>query len=104
MINEIRRASTLATTGPGTLAFTKQGLDRVLGSDDRGPLVRSDAEPSVPACDDVHRRLLEKAQLHCRTLWLESRRLVYDLETDAVSDPNPGPLAEPPDVCQLLAP
>jgi hypothetical protein len=48
--------------------------------------------------------VFEKAQLHGRTLWLESGRLVYDLQTDAVSDPHPGPLAEAPDVCQLLAP
>ncbi len=48
--------------------------------------------------------VFEKAQLHGRTLWLESGRLVYDLEADQVNDPHPGPLAEPPDVCQLLAP
>ena len=48
--------------------------------------------------------VLEKAQLHGRTLWLESGRLVYDLDADQVIDPHPGPLAEPPDVCQLLAP
>jgi hypothetical protein len=48
--------------------------------------------------------VFEKAQLHGRTLWLESGRLVYDLEADHVSDAHPGPLAEPADVCQLLAP
>jgi hypothetical protein len=48
--------------------------------------------------------VFEKAQLHGRTLWLESGRLVYDLETDHVSDAHPGPLAEPPDICQLLGP
>lgn len=48
--------------------------------------------------------VFEKAQLHGRTLWLESGRLVYDLEGDQVTDPHPGPLAEPSDVCQLLAP
>ncbi len=48
--------------------------------------------------------VFEKAQLHGRTLWLESGRLVYDLETDEVSDAHPGPLAEPPDICQLLGP
>jgi hypothetical protein len=46
----------------------------------------------------------EKAQLHGRTLWLESGRLVYDLEADQIDDPHLGPLAEPPDVCQLLGP
>jgi hypothetical protein len=48
--------------------------------------------------------VFEKAQLHGRTLWLESGRLVYDVEADQVNDPNPGPLAEPSDVCQLLGP
>jgi hypothetical protein len=48
--------------------------------------------------------VFEKAQLHGRTLWLESGRLVYDLEADQVNDPQPGPLAEPSDVCDLLAP
>jgi len=48
--------------------------------------------------------VFEKAQLHGRTLWLESGRLVYDLEADHVSDAHPGPLAEPPDICQLLGP
>ena len=48
--------------------------------------------------------VFEKAQLHGRTLWLESGRLVYDLEADQVIDPNRGPLAEPPDVCELLGP
>lgn len=46
--------------------------------------------------------VFEKAQLRGRTLWLESGRLVYDLEADQVIDANPGPLAEPPDVCELL--
>jgi hypothetical protein len=48
--------------------------------------------------------VFEKAQLHGRTLWLQSGRLVYDLEADQVIDSHPGPLAEPADVCQLLAP
>ena len=48
--------------------------------------------------------VFEKAQLHGRTLWLESGRLVYDPEADQVSDAHPGPLAEPPDSCQLLGP
>jgi hypothetical protein len=48
--------------------------------------------------------VFEKAQLHGRTLWLESGRLVFDLEADQIDDPHPGPLAEPPDVCQLLGP
>jgi hypothetical protein len=47
--------------------------------------------------------VFEKAQLHGRTLWLESGRLLYDLEADQVNDSHPGPLAEPPDVCDLLA-
>jgi hypothetical protein len=47
--------------------------------------------------------VFEKAQLHGRTIWLQSGRLVYDLETDELADPQPGPLAEPPDVCELLA-
>lgn len=46
----------------------------------------------------------EKAQLHGRTIWLQSGRLVYDLEADQLLDPHPGPLAEPPAVCALLAP
>lgn len=46
--------------------------------------------------------VFEKAQLHGGTLWLESGRLVYDLEADQVIDPHPGPLAERPDVCGLL--
>lgn len=48
--------------------------------------------------------VFEKAQLHGRTIWLRSGRLVYDLEADQVIDAHPGPLAEPPDVCQLLGP
>jgi hypothetical protein len=48
--------------------------------------------------------VFEKAQMHGRTIWLESGRLVYDLEADQVIDAHPGPLAEPPDVCQLLGP
>jgi hypothetical protein len=48
--------------------------------------------------------VFEKAQLHGRTLWLQSGRLVYDLEADEVRDAHPGPLAEPPDVCELLGP
>lgn len=48
--------------------------------------------------------VLEKAQLHGRTLWLESGRLVYDLEADQIDDPHLGPLAEPPDLCQLRGP
>ncbi len=48
--------------------------------------------------------VFEKAQLHGRTVWLESGRLVYDLERDQVIDAHPGPLAEPPDICQLLGP
>lgn len=46
--------------------------------------------------------VFEKAQLHGRTIWLQSGRLVYDLEADQVTDAHPGSLAEPPDVCQLL--
>jgi hypothetical protein len=46
--------------------------------------------------------VFEKAQLHGRTLWLQSGRLVYDVEADQVIDAHPGPLAEPPDVCDLL--
>jgi hypothetical protein len=48
--------------------------------------------------------VFEKAQLHGRTLRLQSGRLFYDLETDEVSDSHPGPLAEPLDVCALLGP
>jgi hypothetical protein len=48
--------------------------------------------------------VFEKAQLHGRTLWLESGRLIYDLEADQVIDSHPGPLAVPPDVCDVLAP
>jgi hypothetical protein len=48
--------------------------------------------------------VFEKAQLNGRTLWLQSGRLVYDLETDELTDPHPGPLGEAPDVCELLAP
>jgi hypothetical protein len=48
--------------------------------------------------------VFEKAQLHGRTLWLQSGRLVYDLETDQVGDAHPGPLAEPADTCQLIGP
>jgi hypothetical protein len=48
--------------------------------------------------------VFEKAQVHGRTLWLESGRLVYDVEADQVIDSHPGPLAEPPDVCELLGP
>ena len=46
----------------------------------------------------------EKSQLHGRTIWLQSGRLVYDLEADTVLDPHPGPLGARPDVCELLAP
>jgi hypothetical protein len=46
----------------------------------------------------------EKAQLHGRTIWLESGRLLYDFEADQLVDPNRGPLAEPPAVCDVLAP
>lgn len=46
--------------------------------------------------------VFEKAQLNGRTLWLESGRLAYDLEADQVIDSHPGPLADPPDVCDLL--
>ena len=48
--------------------------------------------------------VFEKAQLHGRTLWLQSGRLLFDLEADQVSDAHRGPLSEPPDVCQSLAP
>jgi hypothetical protein len=48
--------------------------------------------------------VFEKAQLHGRTISLVSGRLAYDLEADHVIDAHPGPLAEPPDVCQLLVP
>jgi hypothetical protein len=48
--------------------------------------------------------VFEKAQLHGRTLWLDSGRLVYDVEADEVIDAHPGPLAEPTDVCDLLGP
>lgn len=48
--------------------------------------------------------VFEKAQVQGRTIWLQSGRLVFDLEADELVDPNPGPLAEPPDVCELLAP
>jgi hypothetical protein len=48
--------------------------------------------------------VFERAQLRGRTLWLESGRLTYDLEADQVIDSHPGPLADPPDVCDLLAP
>ena len=34
----------------------------------------------------------------------QSGRLVYDFETDELTDPHPGPLGEAPDVCELLAP
>lgn len=47
--------------------------------------------------------VFEKGQVHGRTIWLQSGRLVFDLEADELVDPNPGPLAEPPDVCELLA-
>ena len=48
--------------------------------------------------------LWDRAELHGRTLWLQSGRLQYDLEADQVTDPHPGPLAEPPDICDLLGP
>ena len=48
--------------------------------------------------------VFEKAQLRGRTLWLQSGRLLFDLEADRLVDSHPGPLAEPPDVCELLAP
>ena len=48
--------------------------------------------------------VFEKAQLQGRTLRLQSGRLSYDLEADELTDPHPGPLAEPPDVCGLLGP
>jgi hypothetical protein len=48
--------------------------------------------------------VFEKAQLQGRTLWLQSGRILFDLEADQVIDSHPGPLSEPPDVCQLLAP
>jgi hypothetical protein len=48
--------------------------------------------------------VFEKAQLDGRTLWLESGRLIYDVEADQINDPHLGPLAEPPDVCRLLGP
>jgi hypothetical protein len=48
--------------------------------------------------------VFEKAQLQGRTLWLQSGRLLFDLEADQVIDSHPGPLAEPPDVCELLGP
>ena len=48
--------------------------------------------------------VFEKAQLQGRTLWLQSGRLLFDLEADQVIDSHPGPLSEPPDVCQLLEP
>lgn len=47
--------------------------------------------------------VFEKGEVHGRTIWLQSGRLVFDLEADELVDPNPGPLAEPPDVCELLA-
>jgi hypothetical protein len=48
--------------------------------------------------------VFEKAQLHGRTLWLVSGSLVYDFEADEVIDAQPGPLAEQPDICELLEP
>ena len=45
-----------------------------------------------------------EGQLHGRTVWLQSGRLVYDLESGRIDDPNAGPLAQPPDVCELLKP
>jgi hypothetical protein len=48
--------------------------------------------------------VFEKAQLQGRTLWLQSGRLLFDLEADQVIDSHPGPLSEPPDVCELLEP
>jgi hypothetical protein len=48
--------------------------------------------------------VFEKAQLHGRTLRLQSGRLFYDLEADEVSDSHPGPLAGPLNVCALLGP
>jgi hypothetical protein len=48
--------------------------------------------------------VFEKAQLHGRTLRLQSGRLFYDLEADELSDSHPGPLAEPLNVCALLGP
>ena len=48
--------------------------------------------------------VFEKAQLQGRTLWLQSGRLLFDLEADQVIDSHPGPLAEPLDVCELLKP
>lgn len=48
--------------------------------------------------------VFEKAQLHGRTLWLVSGRLLYDFEADQVIDAQPGPLAEQPDICELLQP
>jgi hypothetical protein len=48
--------------------------------------------------------VFEKGQLDGRAVWLQSGRLVYDLEADRIDDPNPGPLAQPPDVCELLKP
>ena len=48
--------------------------------------------------------VFEKAQLHGRTLWLQSGRILFDLEADQVIDSHPGPLAEPLDVCELLEP
>lgn len=48
--------------------------------------------------------VFEKAQVQGRTIWLQSGRLVFDLEADELVDPNPGPLAEATDTCELLAP
>ena len=45
----------------------------------------------------------EKAQLRGRTIWLLSGRLVFDLDADQLLDPNPGPHAEPPEICELFA-